>query len=38
MKIKELLNRNKVNFSCEIFPPKKDTDFSEVFDVVDRIG
>lgn len=38
MKIKELLNRNKVNFSCEIFPPKKDTDFSEVFDVVDRIS
>lgn len=38
MKIKELLDRNKVNFSCEIFPPKKETDFSNVFDVVDRIS
>lgn len=38
MKIKELLNRDNVNFSCEIFPPKKDTDFSEVFSVVDRIS
>ena len=38
MKIKELLKRDKVNFSCEIFPPKKDRDFSEVFSVVDRIS
>lgn len=38
MKIKELLSRNKVNFSCEIFPPKKDADFSEVFNVADTIS
>ncbi len=38
MKIKELLNREKVSFSCEIFPPKKDRDFSEVFSVVDKIS
>lgn len=38
MKIKELFNRGNVNFSCEIFPPKKDADFTEVFDVVDRIS
>lgn len=38
MKIKELLSRDKVNFSCEIFPPKKDADFSEVFNVADTIS
>lgn len=38
MKIKELISRDKVNFSCEIFPPKKDGDFSEVFGVVDKIS
>lgn len=38
MKIKELLNRDKVNFSCEIFPPKKDADFPEIFSVVDSIS
>lgn len=38
MKIKELLSRDKVNFSCEIFPPKKDADFPEIFSVVDSIS
>lgn len=38
MKIRELLNHDKVSFSCEIFPPKKDRDFSEVFNVVDQIS
>jgi methylenetetrahydrofolate reductase (NADPH) len=39
MKIKELLNRNdkKVTFSCEIFPPKKDIQFSGIFETVDSI-
>lgn len=38
MKIKEILERNQISFSCEIFPPKKDGDFEEVFRVVDRIS
>lgn len=38
MKIKELLSQDKVNFSCEIFPPKKDGDFSGVLSVVDHIS
>lgn len=38
MTIKELLKRDKVTFSCEIFPPKKDSDFTEVFRVVDQIS
>ena len=39
MKIKELLHRNdkKVTFSCEIFPPKKDIQFSGIFETVDAI-
>lgn len=39
MKIKELLNQpqKKVTFSCEIFPPKKDTDFPGIFQTVDAI-
>lgn len=38
MKIKEILEKNQISFSCEIFPPKKEGDFSEVFRVVDRIS
>ncbi|WP_322173721.1 methylenetetrahydrofolate reductase [NAD(P)H] [Acutalibacter caecimuris] len=38
MKIKDLLKQEKVTFSCEIFPPKKDGDFHEVFRVVNRIS
>lgn len=38
MKIKDILSQGKVSFSCEIFPPKKDGDFSEVFQVVDCIS
>lgn len=38
MKIKDLLKENKVTFSCEIFPPKKEDHFAEVFQVVDQIG
>ena len=38
MKIRDLLKQDKVTFSCEIFPPKKDSGFSEVFQVVDRIS
>lgn len=37
MKIMDLLKQDKITFSCEIFPPKKDGDFEEVFRVVDRI-
>ena len=39
MKIKALLeyNSKKVTFSCEIFPPKKDTAFSGIFETVDAI-
>ena len=39
MKIKELLANpaNKVVFSCEIFPPKKDASFSGIFETVDAI-
>ena len=38
MKIREMLSRDKITFSCEIFPPKKDSDFHEVFQVVDKIN
>lgn len=38
MKIRDLLRQDKVTFSCEIFPPKKDGEFSEVFQVVDQIS
>lgn len=38
MKIKDLLKEEKVTFSCEIFPPKKEGSFGEVFQVVDRIS
>lgn len=37
MKISELLKQDKVTFSCEIFPPKKEGNFEGIFDVVDRI-
>ena len=37
MKISQLLGQNKVTFSCEIFPPKKDTAFSGIFETVDAI-
>lgn len=38
MKIKDLLQqRDKVTFSCEIFPPKKDGEFHRVFETVDAI-
>lgn len=39
MKIKELFNRDdkKVTFSCEIFPPKKELQFSGIFETVDAI-
>ena len=39
MKIKDLLENSsqKVTFSCEIFPPKKDTAFSGIFETVDAI-
>lgn len=38
MKIKDLLKEDKIIFSCEIFPPKKEGNFGEVFQVVDRIS
>ena len=39
MKIRDLLKEeNKITFSCEIFPPKKEGNFNEVFQVVDRIS
>lgn len=38
MKIRDLLKRDQTTFSCEIFPPKKDSDFAEVFQVVDQIS
>ena len=39
MKIKELLHRTdkQVTFSCEIFPAKKDIQFSGIFETVDAI-
>ena len=39
MKIKDLLKQNnkKIVFSCEIFPPKKETQFSGIFETVDVI-
>ena len=37
MKIKELLARDQITFSCEIFPPKKDLEFSGVHKIVDHI-
>lgn len=38
MKIKELLNRNQITVSCEIFPPKKEVEFSGIFEIVDKIN
>lgn len=37
MKIKDLFGQRKVTISCEIFPPKKDTAFSGIFETVDAI-
>ena len=37
MKIKDLFGKKKVTISCEIFPPKKDTAFSGIFETVDAI-
>lgn len=37
MKIKELLDRDQITFSCEIFPPKKELAFSGIHQVVDQI-
>lgn len=37
MKIKDLFGQKKVTISCEIFPPKKDTAFSSIFETVDAI-
>ena len=37
MKIKDLLARDQVTFSCEIFPPKKESGFQGVFQVADEI-
>lgn len=37
MKIKDLFGKTKVTISCEIFPPKKDTAFSGIFETVDAI-
>lgn len=37
MKIKDLFGQKKVTISCEIFPPKKDTTFSGIFETVDAI-
>lgn len=38
MKIRELLQSGKIIFSCEIFPPKKETGFAKVFEIVDSIS
>lgn len=38
MRISELLKAKNVVFSCEIFPPKKEGSFEEVFQVVDKIS
>ena len=37
MKIKDLFGQKKVTISCEIFPLKKDTAFSGIFETVDAI-
>ncbi len=37
MKIKDLLSREKVTFSCEIFPPKKEAGFTGVLQIAQRI-
>lgn len=37
MKIKELLSQEKVTFSCEIFPPKKEDGFRGITGIVDQI-
>lgn len=37
MKIKDLLARDQVTFSCEIFPPKKESGFQGVFQVAESI-
>lgn len=37
MKIRDLLRRDRITFSCEIFPPKKEDGFNGVIQVADRI-
>lgn len=37
MRIKDLLQRDKITVSCEIFPPKKENGFDNVIQVADRI-
>lgn len=37
MKIKDLLKQDKVTFSCEIFPPKRESSLEGIFQIVDRI-
>lgn len=37
MKIKDLFSQDKITFSCEIFPPKKDVEFSGIFETVNSI-
>lgn len=38
MKIKDILNQGKVTVSCEVFPPKKDSDFEQVRKAVYEIA
>jgi len=37
MKIRDLLRQDRITFSCEIFPPKKEEGFEGVIQVADRI-
>lgn len=37
MKIKDLLNEDKITFSCEVFPPKKDNHFQNMLHTADEI-
>lgn len=38
MKISQLLSRDCITFSCEIFPPKKDVEISGIYNTVDSIN
>ena len=38
MKIKDLLRQDKLNFSCEVFPPKEATAYENVYSAVEKIA
>ena len=38
MKIIDVLNQDKVNISCELFPPKQGSELQNALDIVNKIA